>query len=58
MSSGTVSVYQSATRKFFIMNGISLNWDGIHSYKGDNKKIAEDWPYAHSESILMTENTT
>jgi hypothetical protein len=54
MSSGTVSVYQSAVRKFFIMNDISLNWDRIHPYKGDNKKVAED---THSESILLTENT-
>lgn len=58
MSYGTVTVYQSAIRKFFIMNDISLNWDRIHSYKGDNKKVAEDWPYTRSESIPLTENTT
>jgi hypothetical protein len=40
------------------MNDISLNWDRIHSYKGDNKKVAEDWPYTRAESIPLTENTT
>ena len=57
-ASGTVSVYLAAIRKFFVMNDISLNWDRIHSYQGENEKTTEDRPYTHSEIQQMISHTS
>jgi site-specific recombinase XerD len=57
LASQTVTAYVSAIRKFYIMNDIQLNWDKIHSFKGEEEKRAEDRPYTHSEILTMLQKT-
>jgi hypothetical protein len=52
LASQTVATYVSAVRKFYVMNDVQLNWDKIHSFKGEEEKRAEDRPYNHSEILI------
>jgi hypothetical protein len=38
LASQTIAPYVSAVRKFYVMNGVQLNWDKIHSFKGEEEK--------------------
>ena len=40
------------------MNDVQLNWEKIHSFKGEEEKRAEDRPYNHSEILTMLQKTT
>jgi integrase len=40
------------------MNDIQLNWDKIHSFKGEEEKRADDRPYTHSEILTMLQKAT
>jgi site-specific recombinase XerD len=44
LASQTIAAYVSAVRKFYVMNDVQLNWDKIHSFKGEEEKCAEDRP--------------
>jgi integrase len=57
-TSQTVTAYVSAIRKFYVMNDVLLNWEKIHSFKGEEEKRAEDRPYVHSEILTMLQKTT
>jgi site-specific recombinase XerC len=52
LASQTVATYVSAVRKFYVVNDVQLNWDKIHSFKGEEEKRAEDRPYNHSEILI------
>jgi site-specific recombinase XerC len=58
LASQTIAAYVSAVRKFYVMNDVQLNWDKIHSFKGEEEKRAEDRPYNHSEILTMLQKTT
>lgn len=59
LSSGSISTYISAVRKFYTMNDITtLNWEKIHSFEPDREKEVEDRPYTHSEIKRLIENTS
>jgi integrase len=57
LSSGSISTYVSAIRKFYTMNDVQLNWTKIHSFEGEREKKVEDRPYTHSEIKTLVENT-
>jgi integrase len=57
LSSGSISTYVSAIRKFYTMNDVQLNWTKIHSFEGEREKKVEDRPYTHSEIKTLIENT-
>jgi site-specific recombinase XerC len=58
LASQTIAAYVSAVRKFYVMNDVQLNWDKIHSFKGEEEKRAEDRQYNHSEILTMLQKTT
>jgi site-specific recombinase XerD len=59
LSSGSISTYISAVRKFYTMNDITtLNWEKIHSFEPDREKSVEDRPYTHAEIRILIENTS
>jgi integrase len=59
LSSGSISTYISAVRKFYTMNDITtLNWEKIHSFEPDREKSVEDRPYTHAEIKRLIENTS
>jgi integrase len=58
LASGSVAVYISAVRKFYVMNDVQLNWEKIHSFKGEEEKRADDRPYNHFEILTMLQKTT
>jgi site-specific recombinase XerD len=59
LSSGSISTYISAVRKFYTMNDVTtLNWEKIHSFEPDREKSVEDRPYTHSEIRTLIENTS
>lgn len=58
LASQSVAAYVSAIRKFYVMNDVQLNWEKIHSFKGEEEKRAEDRPYTHSEIMTMLQKTT
>jgi site-specific recombinase XerD len=58
LASQTVTSYVSAIRKFYVMNDVQLNWEKIHSFKGEEEKRAEDRPYTHAEISIMLQRTT
>jgi hypothetical protein len=49
LSSGSISTYVSAIRKFYTMNDVQLNWTMNHSFEGEREKKVEDRPYTHAE---------
>jgi site-specific recombinase XerD len=59
LSSGSISTYISAVRKFYTMNDITtLNWEKIHSFEPEREKKVEDRPYTHEEIKTLIENTS
>jgi integrase len=59
LSSGSISTYISAVRKFYTMNDITtLNWEKIHSFEPEREKKVEDRPYTHDEIKTLIENTS
>jgi site-specific recombinase XerC len=58
LASQTVTAYVSAVRKFYVMNDVQLNWEKIHSFKGEEEKRADDRPYTHSEILTILQKTT
>jgi integrase len=59
LSSGSISTYISAVRKFYTMNDITtLNWEKIHSFEPEREKKVEDRPYTHGEIKTLIENTS
>jgi hypothetical protein len=59
LSSGSISTYISAVRKFYTMNDITtLNWEKIHSFELEREKKVEDRPYTHEEIKTLIDNTS
>jgi site-specific recombinase XerD len=59
LSSGSISTYISAVRKFYTMNDVTqLNWEKIHSFEPEREKKVEDRPYTHEEIKTLIENTS